>query len=171
MRISIPKKIYFVITLGAALWCAGILAAPFLQHTGHADSAEMTYAFYSKICHQNTASSIHWEGEKFGVCMRCSAIYFGFLAGLLVMPLTGTLQRRRAPKPALLVAVIIPMVLDVVLNVAGLHSSTALTRIATGLLFGSVMPWCIVPYSIEAWTQLKQQKKIQSPDSGVCPHV
>ena len=83
------------------------------------------------------------------------------------MPLSGALRRKHIPKPVLMIAVIIPMLIDVMLNDTGLHASTTITRVATGLLFGGVMPWCIVPLLIEACSQLIYRKKIQSLDSGV----
>jgi len=87
------------------------------------------------------------------------------------MPLSGALKRLRIPKPGLLIAVILPMVMDAVLNDTGIHSSTTMTRLATGLVFGGVMPWCIVPLFIEASLQLIQKKKNPSPDTGVRMHV
>jgi uncharacterized membrane protein len=171
MNISISIKIYIIFIVLVAFWCAGILAAPVLRHAGLHDSADMTYSIFSRICHQNDASSFHVEGEKFGVCIRCSAIYFGFLAGLLFMPLSGALKRIRNPEPMLIIAVMIPMFIDAVLNDTGLHASTTMTRVATGLLFGGVMPWCIVPLLIEACSQLINKKKIHSSDSGVCTYV
>jgi uncharacterized membrane protein len=171
MNTSITIRIYIIFTALVALWCAGILAAPVLKHTGLNGSADIAYSVFSRVCHQNDARSFHVEGEKLGVCIRCSAIYFGFLAGLLFMPLSGVLKRMQMPKPMMIIAVLIPMALDVVLNDTGLYASTTMTRAATGLLFGSVMPWCIVPLLIEACTQLiyrhRQKKKIHSPDSGV----
>jgi uncharacterized membrane protein len=164
---SVSFKIYIIITMLVAFWCAGILAAPVLKHAGLSGSADIAYSFFSRICHQNDARSFHVEGEKFGVCIRCSAIYFGFLAGLILMPLSIALKRIRFPKPMLMIAVIIPMLVDVVLNGTGLHASTTMTRVATGLLFGGVMPWCIVPLLIEACSQLIYKKKIHSQDSGV----
>jgi len=169
MNMSI--KIYIIVTLLVAFWCAGIIVAPVLKHAGLNGSADIVYSFFSRICHQNDARSFHVEGEKFGVCIRCSAIYFGFLAGLLFMPLSGALKRIRIPKPKLIIAVIIPMVIDVMLNAIGLHINTTITRVATGLLFGSVMPWCIVPLLIEACSQLIYKKKIHPPDSGVYTYV
>ncbi len=164
MKISV--RIYIIITVLVAFWCAGILAAPMLKHGGLHGSADIVYSFFSRICHQNDARSFHVEGEKSGVCIRCSAIYFGFLAGLLLMPLSGALRRKHIPKPVLMIAVIIPMLIDVMLNDTGLHASTTITRVVTGLLFGGVMPWCIVPLLIEACSQLIYRKKIQSLDSG-----
>ena len=87
------------------------------------------------------------------------------------MPLLGGLKRTHIPKPTLIIAVIIPMLVDVVLNDTGLHTSTTMTRVATGLLFGGVMPWCIVPLLIEACLQLINKKKIHSTDSGALTYV
>jgi uncharacterized membrane protein len=171
MNRSITFRIYLLFTFLVAFWCAGILAAPLLTHAGMHRSADIVYSVYSRVCHQNDVSSFHIHGEKFGVCIRCSAIYFGFLLGLLIMPLSGALKRLRIPKPALILAVILPMVIDAVLNDLGLHASTTMTRVATGLLFGGVMPWCIIPLLIEACLQLIQKKKNPSPDSGVRMHV
>ena len=104
------------------------------------------------------------------MCIRCSAIYFGFLAGLLILPLSGALKGINVPKPILLIAFTIPMLVDVVLNDTGLLFSTSMTRVATGFLFGGVMPWCIVPLLSEACSQLIH-KKNQSLDSGVSTYV
>ena len=87
------------------------------------------------------------------------------------MPLSGALKRKYIPKPMLIVAAIIPMIIDVVLNDTGIHSSTTITRVATGLLFGGVMPWCVIPLFIEGFLQLINKKKIHSKDSGVYTYV
>jgi uncharacterized membrane protein len=171
MNTSMTIRIYLLITFLVILWCAGIIAAPLLMHAGYDGSADIVYAVFSRICHQNEMHSFHVDGEKMGVCMRCSAIYFGFLAGLLIMPFSGALKRMRTPNSKLILAVMIPMLVDVLLNAAGLHRSTTLTRVATGLFFGGVMPWCIVPLLVEACSQFINKKKNHSPDSGVYTYV
>jgi uncharacterized membrane protein len=171
MKSSITIRIYIILTCLVAFWCAGIITAPLLKQAGLHSGAEMVYSAYSRICHQADVRSFHVGEEKFGVCIRCSAIYFGFLAGLLLLPLSGVLNKRRIPKPIVLVAVMIPMMVDVLLNDIGLHFSTTMTRVTTGLLFGGVMPWCIVPLLDEACSQVLTKKKIHSPDSGVRLHV
>jgi len=158
MKISFHLTVYLTLTLLVALWCAGILAAPFLSHAGMQDSADVLYALFSRVCHQNDAHSFHVGGGKCAVCIRCSAIYFGFLAGLLLLPLSGTLKRRWMPRPWMLVAVMIPMLADVALTVSGLHISTTVTRVATGTIFGALMPWCVVPLLIDALSQLRQNR-------------
>ncbi len=171
MNKSIAIRIYIVFTLLVAFWCAGIIAAPVFKHAGSNNNADFAYSIFSRVCHQIDARSFHVEGEKFGVCIRCTAIYFGFLAGLLLMPLSGSLKRIRFPKPIWIIAVIIPMIVDTILNDTGIHASTTFTRMATGLLFGGAMPWCIVPLLVEAVLQLIKGNNIHLPDSGVCDYV
>ena len=158
MKKSSNLKVYLTITVLVAFWCAGILAAPLLSHAGLHDGAEILYGMFSRVCHQNDIHSFHLAGEKCGVCIRCSAIYFGFLAGLVLLPLSGALRRMRIPNPLVLVAVMIPMLVDVAFNISGLHISTTLTRLATGILFGGIMPWCIVPLLIDAYSQIFRKR-------------
>ena len=64
-----------ILLAGAAIWCAAIVAAPIFHLT-------FVYDFFSVICHQDPARSWRVAGAPFAVCIRCSSIYFGFLAGL-----------------------------------------------------------------------------------------
>ena len=156
---KIQTRIYIVITVLTALWCIGILTAPVLKHSGYDRYAQDLYSFYSRICHQMDARSFHIEGEKLGVCSRCSAIYFGFFMGLLLMPLFRIHEKIKIQRKWLLIAIIFPMFLDVVLSIAGLHISTVLTRIITGVLFGSLISGHIISSFTEAILQIIQRKK------------
>jgi uncharacterized membrane protein len=64
--------------LGTTVWCLAIVAAPLFHLTP-------VYLFFSAICHQLPTRSWHLHGEPLAVCIRCTAIYWGFLAGLLVL--------------------------------------------------------------------------------------
>jgi uncharacterized membrane protein len=64
--------------LGATVWCLAILAAPLFQWGP-------VYVFFSMICHQLPGRSWHLDGEPLALCIRCTSISFGFLAGLLVL--------------------------------------------------------------------------------------
>jgi len=67
-----------VLLLGATVWCLAIIAAPAYHLTP-------IYVFFSAVCHQLPARSWHLHGEPLAVCIRCTAIYYGFLAGLLTL--------------------------------------------------------------------------------------
>jgi uncharacterized membrane protein len=64
--------------LGTTVWCLAIVAAPFFHFTP-------IYLFFSAICHQLPARTWHIHGEPLAVCIRCTGIYFGFLAGLATL--------------------------------------------------------------------------------------
>jgi uncharacterized membrane protein len=164
------KRLYGFFTVLVALWCIGILAAPLLKHAGWAQSADMLYSFFSRVCHQDDARSFHVEGEKIGVCIRCSAIYFGFLLGLITLPLSRALKRKNVPAMGFFLFAVLPMAVDAVLNATGIHASTPMTRVITGALFGISMPWFVVPIFIEACLQLNHRNKNHLPDSGVVPY-
>ena len=69
------NKIYAALLAGSTLWCLAILAAPTFRWTG-------VYDFFSLICHQDPLRSWTLGGEPFGVCIRCTSIYFAFTASL-----------------------------------------------------------------------------------------
>lgn len=164
MKTSI--RLYIIFTVLVSLWCIGILAAPLLKHAGWMQSADMLYSFFSRICHQDDARSFHVDGEKIGVCIRCSAIYFGFFLGLITLPLSRALKRKNIPAMGFFLLAVLPMVVDAVLNATGIQASTPMTRVITGALFGMSMPWFVVPIFIEACLQLNSRNKNHSPDSG-----
>jgi uncharacterized membrane protein len=68
--------------LGTTIWCLAIVAAPLFQ-------LPPIYLIFSAICHQLPARSWHIHGEPLAVCIRCAAIYHGFLIGLLALPKPG----------------------------------------------------------------------------------
>jgi uncharacterized membrane protein len=169
MKSSIRLHSFFTVLV--SLWCIGILTAPLLKHAGWTQSADMLYSFFSRVCHQDDARSFHIEGEKIGVCIRCSAIYFGFFLGLITLPLSRVLKRKNVPAMGFFLFAVLPMVVDAVLNTTGIHASTPMTRVITGALFGMSMPWFVVPIFIEACLQLNPRNKNHSPDSGAVRYV
>lgn len=164
---KIKIQIYITFSILVTLWCAGIIAAPELKHSNSKTGANAIYLFFSHICHQDDAKSFHIEGEKLGVCIRCTAIYFGSLLAILLMPVCGAIKRGWVPNKIALLASILPMLIDVALNYFNLHASNTTTRVITGALFGAVVLWWVMPLLIEACLQLIQKKKNRSQNSGV----
>ena len=152
-RFVTPLRTYLILLLFVVLWCAALLAAPLLQSWG-SPAGGFFYEAFSKICHQLDQRSFHLEGFKLAVCARCSAIYFGFLMTLLVLPLPGPLEKLRAPRLLWLGYAALPMLLDVFLNDSGILVSTQMTRVFTGVIFGATLPFSIVPTLFEAVAQL-----------------
>ncbi len=152
------RRVYLLFFVFAALWCSLILAAPFFQNLSeHTTSvAAVIYKFFARICHQLDERSFHLNGEKWAVCIRCSAIYFAFLAGLLSFPFLMGFDNRKSPAVIWLAVACLPMVLDVALSVSGIHPSTAITRLATGVALGVVLPFYILPPLFDAMSTRSQ---------------
>jgi uncharacterized membrane protein len=150
------KRTYLILLLLVALWCGGIVLAPSLSTTLPGVSSFL-YSFYSPICHQIDARSFHLFGEKIGVCSRCSSIYFGFLLSLALYPFFRKLQAPAFPQRHWIALAVLPMLIDVFMNFTGIHESTLLTRAITGLLFGIILPFYLIPPLLEGIAQLRDQ--------------
>lgn len=149
-------RTYLILLLLVAMWCGGIVLAPSLS-TALPGVSSSLYSFYSPICHQIDARSFHLSGEKIGVCSRCSSIYFGFLFSLALYPLFRNIQVPALPKKHWIALAILPMLIDVLMNLVGIHESTLLTRAITGLLFGLILPLYLIPPLLEGIAQLRDQ--------------
>jgi len=150
------KRTYLIFLLLVALWCGGIVLAPSLSTTLPGVST-ILYSFYSPMCHQIDARSFHLFGEKIGVCSRCSSIYFGFLLSLALYPFFQKLDAPAYPKKHWIALAVLPMVIDVFLNFLGIRDSTIPIRAITGLLFGLILPFYLVPPLLEGIAQLRDQ--------------
>ena len=142
----------FVVVL-SSIWCTLIVVAPLLRFLGVSVSS-VFYLLFSEVCHQIPERSFHIAGEPLAVCVRCSAIYFSFLASLLVAPFFVRFHFTHYPPAWVLIAAVAPTALDVLLNLAGLHGSTVWTRALTGVTAGLVIPFFLMPPLIEAIHQL-----------------
>jgi uncharacterized membrane protein len=156
------RRVYSILLSLVAIWCGLIVAAPLL-HGVSESSSSLLYKFFARICHQLDERSFHVAGGKFAVCIRCSAIYFGFLAGIVLIPLVKGLGRLKLSPLRWLYFAMLPMLVDVVFNVSGLHSSTDFTRLVTGSLLGFVLPWYILPVLFESLSSLSTQNMKGAP--------
>jgi len=161
---NLSKRIYTTFLVAIGLWCLAIVAAPMLHGYGGSVGRSIADAFYfgfAKICHQIDGRSFHLFGEKFGVCVRCSSIYFSFLAGLLFYPFARALEDNNIPEKRWLIVAILPMVIDAFLNDLGIHQSGDALRAVTGSIAGFVLAFYILPLFIEALTQLTFHRNLQ----------
>ncbi len=154
---NIPKRIYTVFISAVALWCLLILAAPLLRSSGSSAGeavSNILYAGFSRICHQLDSRSFHLLGAKFGVCVRCTSIYFSFFVGVALYPFLRRLASGSVPSLGWMILAVGPMVVDVLLNDLGIMSSTEISRIVTGSISGFVFAFFVVPVFVEATAHL-----------------
>jgi uncharacterized membrane protein len=82
------KLTYTFILIFTLAWCALIVLAPVLKHYHKFEYSVFIYTFFSEICHQMPERSFYLFGEKLAVCQRCTAIYFSFLLGVILYPIS-----------------------------------------------------------------------------------
>jgi uncharacterized membrane protein len=89
---------------------------------------------FSPFCHQLPERSFALAGHQTALCHRCMAVFAGLAAGLLAP------MYPRATWPPLAVAAVAlaPLAVDWSVDVIGLWSNTAASRVGTGLWAGGV---------------------------------
>lgn len=146
---------YALALIATLIWCALLFAAPWCIHEGGAcvPVGETIYEAFHRICHQLDGRSVHVFGGPLAACARCTAIYCGFLAGLIVYPFFRRLDNPGVPSRRTLALAIAPMLLDVVLAVAGIHASNSVSRLLTGAVFGLMLPFVVMPVYLGAFLE------------------
>lgn len=130
------KKELTIVIAAVLLWCCGFVLAPLL-HGGWL--SDLLYRLYGTVCHQFDSRSFHLHGEPMAVCIRCSSIYGAFLAALLMIRFSQTIREKEITSAPVFIIAVTPMFLDGALSTIGLTESTTITRIASGVIFGSGM--------------------------------
>ena len=156
---------YLAILAGATLWCLTIVLSPLLLSAGGGwtDVGKILHSAFHSICHQLADRSLHIDGEPLAVCIRCSAIYFGFLVGTILYVPASSLRISLVDNRAILLASVVPMVVDVILDSIGIHASTPVTRLVTGSVFGLVVPFDIIPTAQSAVQELLAASRSITP--------
>ena len=92
------------------------------------------------------------------MCARCLGIYAGFLAGLALYPLLRRPDSRALPKARLVVLAALPMGLDFLAGITGVWPSPPVFRLATGIVWGAVLPAYFVPGIAEALFRMRARR-------------
>lgn len=135
---------YLATALGGAVWFGLVFVAPYLKSRS-SPWAALVYALYSPVCHQIPSRCFHLFGQPLAACARCLGIYSGFLVGLGIFPLFQGFRRLRLPRTATFLFVSAPIVFDTLGNFVRLWTTPNSLRFATGLLWGTILPFYFVP--------------------------
>jgi uncharacterized membrane protein len=140
-------RTHLILIVLAACWCGIIIAAPAAASVdGPAGTAaHAVYAFFSAVCHQWDSHSFHLFGHKLPVCIRCTAIYFSFFAGIMLYPVLGRRLERRLGARSMLAAASAGMIIDAACAMLGISESTTVTRLVTGGIFGLLTAFVLTP--------------------------
>ena len=143
-----PKRsiIVWAITATVTLvFVSLVVVAPLALAGGHDFAALVIDNAFGRVCHQIPERSFYLAGHPFAVCARCTGIYFGFAAGVLLYPLVRSLKEGCAPARTWLLIALLPTALDFTLGFFGVWENTHLTRSVTGALLGTVTAFYVVP--------------------------
>lgn len=150
------RATYLAVLLGALTWCGALLAAPLCT----VDAAQVTgpsrvlYGFFHLICHQIPERSFFVFGQQVAVCIRCSSVYFAFLFGTIIYPLVRSVDYPVIPHRSLLLAAAIPLIVDGLSLGFLLYDVNAISRTLTGIVFGIVLPFYIIPSAQQGLSEL-----------------
>ncbi|HMT09364.1 MAG TPA: DUF2085 domain-containing protein [Pyrinomonadaceae bacterium] len=162
---SQAKRVWTVGLAIAAFWALLIIVDPLAKAYGLTSISSALYAFHSFICHQMPERSFHIMGEQFGVCSRCSGVYFGIFFGFAIYPLWRKLENIEPISRIWLFLSLVPIGIDWSLTFFGYWENTHLSRFLTGMLLGGVCATYIVPASVEITRNLTWKRLISKGTS------
>lgn len=140
------KTLALALTVGACLWAAVILAAPFAMASGNPTlvaAAALVYQGAGLICHQRPERSFHLGGTQLPVCGRCTGLYLSGAIGALAAWF-GLRRRPLGRRRLALIIAAVPTALTVSLEFIGLIHPTNLVRAASALPLGATAAWIFV---------------------------
>jgi uncharacterized membrane protein len=144
--------------LGAAVWLGLIVLAPWLAARGSGTAARAVYAIFSPVCHQVPERCFTLFGRPLAVCGRCLGIYAGFAAGAMLYPLFRGFRAAALPSARVFALAILPLAVDGLAGVVGLWRSPIAVRAATGLVWGALLPYYLIPGVADAFGARRRRR-------------
>jgi len=138
---KVERTIYSVFFAIISFWCLLALSVPLLAKLGLNSYSQVLGSLLSFGCHQEPEKSFVLFGESFGLCVRCTGIYFSMLLATIIYPLI----RKRDYSVLWIFLFIAPLSLDVITEkYLFFRVSNNEIRLITGVLFGLVLPYFII---------------------------
>lgn len=168
---TLAWRTYVVVLVGALGWCGAIVLAPILAVLPEPFTAlgNALYGLFSPVCHQIGERSLEVLGLPLAVCTRCTAVYVGFLAGVLSYPLARCVDRPAYPPRWIAALAVLPMLVDVIMGWTGIHPVSGATRLFTGAFFGLIVPFIVLPALAEAVQEFvaSRRRPFPHPQKGL----
>jgi uncharacterized membrane protein len=124
--------------LMAGIFIFGAFLIPWLEARGASDATPFRL-FYAPLCHQLDSRSLQVGSRTVAVCARCTGLYLGGLAGLLLAA-SFIVGRGRDPRPVWFAVAVAPTLVDAVLPWIGLTGLPMVPRlllaVPAGLMAG-----------------------------------
>lgn len=93
----------------------------------------------SLICHQRPDRTIYVGGHYLPVCARDTGVFVGLIVGYLLVIAFRNKKAKGPPNLVVVMAMMLPLLIDSFSQLFGLRTSTNDLRLLTGLLFGSAL--------------------------------
>jgi uncharacterized membrane protein len=149
---------YILTFIVFAVFLGGIFLAPWLRSRSSV-WAGLVYAVYSPFCHQLPERSLSCFGHPLSVCSRCLGIYLGVLGGLLLYPLIRGWRPVRMPEKRVFFLLSAPIILDSAANITKLWNSPNAVRLATGFLWGLLLPFYFITGVVDLLRQRRKKRR------------
>jgi uncharacterized membrane protein len=134
-----------VLAIGAVMWLAAILLAPFAVASRQpvvSLSGAAIYAGGSRVCHQRAERCFWIHGRPMPVCARCTGLYTSAaVAAPLALVLAGAVSSRRARHITVVAA--LPTLLTWSLEMAGIAHPSNIVRATAALPLGFAAGWLV----------------------------
>lgn len=119
----------------AALYCAGTVLAPWLEHSGIGSGSWLRLG-YSPACHQLSDRCLDLGFGPLAVCARCAGLYLG---GLLGLTAAAVLRVRARPPLRWLLMASAPTLIDFTAAQLGLPGLSNWPRFSIAIVPGVVL--------------------------------
>ena len=147
---------WLILGAGALLITALIVGAPLAQAKGIGVISVPLYQAFSHVCHQAPERSFFLAGNQFAVCSRCTGLYFGFAALVILYPLFTSLRRTQTPERKWLFIAAVPLAIDFGLGLFGVWDNTHWSRFITGALLGGTAVLYVMPALVQLSLRAKK---------------
>jgi uncharacterized membrane protein len=154
-------KVWGGFALLAAAWIFLIVLAPFAEANNLTSVSNPVYKFFSFICHQIPARSIHFHGHVLAVCSRCFGVYLGLFFGFVVYPFLRRIEEAEPLPRIWLFLAMIPMAVDWLLGFFEIWENTHLSRFLTGAILGTACAIFIIPALVEIFQLLSYKGQVK----------
>jgi uncharacterized membrane protein len=155
--------VFLAALAGGFVLLGGIFLGPLSKALSREGLASLIYAVYSPLCHQIPERSFEFLGFPMTVCGRCLGIYAGFVAGTFLYPFVRGFSRLALPRPRVLLALTLPLVVDGLAGLLGLWATPMLLRSVTGFLWGGLLPFYFIPGVASAIIERKSSGRSTGP--------
>ena len=139
-----------IVNFHLLVFVIGALEAPLLLHLNQQWISRLIYGFYSFFCHQEASRSFFLFGNQVAICSRCLSFY----SSVLIFGLWVSLKRTKPLDLKLALFLILPALVDVLLQTLRITESTNLVRITTGTLLGLAVSLYLFPRAQRAMERL-----------------